>query len=65
MPKPSDSGEFVGNLWAEREKEREREGEGEDQEEGGWVLWALGGNLCLAFEGWGSYNYPFVTSWKR
>ena len=21
----------------------------------GRVLWALGGNLCLAFEGWGSY----------
>ena len=69
---------IVGYLWAicgqrgrEREREREgdgrgreREGEGEE-EEGGRVLWALGGNLCLAFEGWGSYNHPFVTSGKR
>ena len=28
-----DSGEFVGNLWAEREREREREGERERQRE--------------------------------
>ena len=56
----------------EGERERQREGEGErdtDREgeggEGGRVLWALGGNLCLAFEGWGSYNHPFVTSGKK
>ena len=75
-----DSGEFVGNLWAEGEGEGERGGEGkaeggggkregerEEEEggEGGRVLWALGGNLCLAFEGWGSHNHPFVTSRKR
>ena len=50
-----DSGEFVGNLWAEREREEgEEEGEGEregererqreGEKEGGRVLWALGGN---------------------
>ena len=80
-----DSGEFVGNLWAEREREREREmeregererlreGEGRGRErgrrrkggEGGRVLWALGDNLCSAFESWGSHNHPFVTSRKR
>ena len=68
-----DSGVFVGNLWAEREREGEGEGEGGggeregegEEEEGRRVLWALGGNLCLAFEGWGSYNHPFVTSGKR
>ena len=41
------------------ERDTEREGEGEEEEEEGGegrrVLWALGGNLCLAFEGWGSY----------
>ena len=87
-----DSGEFVGNLWAERERKREGEGErggergrgkgrgrgrerdteseggrerGRRRRRGGGVLWALGGNLCLAFEGSGSYNHPFVTSRKR
>ena len=48
-----------------RERERERQREGEEEEKGGGrVLWALGGNLCLASEGWGSYNHPFVTSGK-
>ena len=60
----------------ERERQREgegrgtqtdREGEGEEEEggEGGRVLWALGGNPCSAFEGWGSYNHPFVTSGEK
>ena len=65
----------------ERERERAGGEEGKveggggesDTERGGGrgrgggvsVLWALGGNLCLAFEGWGSYNHPFVTSLKR
>ena len=50
----------------ERERERQREGDGEE-EEGARVLWALGGNLCLSFYGWGSYISPliFVTSGKR
>ena len=70
-----DSGVFVGREGVERErkrereKERQREGDGEEgdgeDEEGARVLWALGGNLCLAFYGWGSYNHPFVTSGKR
>ena len=67
-----DSGEFVGNLWAEGEGEGEEEAEegraGETARKGkerGGVLWALGGNLCSAFKGWGSYNHPFVTSRKR
>ena len=33
----------------ERGRERQREGDGEEEEEGARVLWALGGNLCLAF----------------
>ena len=59
----------------EGEGEREREGGRGTQigrergrrrrREGGRVLWALGGNLCLAFEGWGSYNQLFVTSRKK
>ena len=63
-----------GSLWAERE----RKGEGERGKEGGrgreWKrsegdeegedTGALGGNLCLAFEGWVSYNHSFVTSQK-
>ena len=86
LQKVCDSGEFVGNLWAEMERKRERESEGErkrqregegerdtEREEEGEgeeegrerVLWALGGNLCVAFESWGSYNHPFVTSQKR
>ena len=54
-------------MGRERETQTDREGEGEEEEggEGARVLWALGGNLCLAFEGWGSYNHPFVTSGKK
>ena len=48
--------------WRRRGTQTDREGDGG---EGGRVLWALGGNLCLAFEGWGSYNHPLVTSWKK
>ena len=56
-----DSGVFVGNLWAEREERGRGRGRGEgegkgrgrgpdgEEEGGGRVLWALGGNLCLAF----------------
>ena len=40
----------------ERGRERQREGDGEEEEEGDGeeeegarILWALGGNLCLAF----------------
>ena len=48
-----------------RGRERGKEGHGEGRRGGARVLWALGGNLCLAFEGWGSNNHPFVTSQKR
>ena len=70
----------MGSLWAktkgERERERERgrkregdrerEGEGKGEEEGnkegeGIVV----DNLCLAFEGWGSYYHSFVTSFSE
>ena len=58
----SGGGQFVGKEGGDREREREREnererergkerqreGDGED-EEGARVLWALRGNLCLAF----------------
>ena len=38
----------------ERGRERQREGDGEEEgeveeEQGAMILWALGGNLCLAF----------------
>ena len=67
-----DSGEFVGKEGeGEREGEREmgREGWERDMEMGGdsgrgRILWVLGGNLYLAFEGWVSYNHSFVTSQK-
>ena len=44
-----DSGVFVGREGGERERERERQREGDGEEEGARVLWALGGNFCLAF----------------
>ena len=65
---------IVGSLWAKRgvcgyrgresegERKKEREEERERRER---VLWALGGNLCLAFEGWGSYYHSFVISRRK
>ena len=43
-----EGGDWERERERERGKERQREGDGED-EEGVRVLWALGGNLCLAF----------------
>ena len=48
-------GKTEGGRGGERGTEREGEGEEEEEEGGGWVrggkvLWALGGNLCLAFK---------------
>ena len=70
--------EGEGGWGSEREVERERgkEGRVREMERGGEsergrremrrgrILWALGGNLCLAFEGWVSYSHSFEASQK-
>ena len=55
-------GEREGEGGRGRERMRRRRGEGRG---GRQVLWALGAIYVLVFEGWGSYNHPFVTSRKR
>ena len=58
-------GKAEGERGGEGERGRRGKERGRRRRRGGRGLWALGGNLCLAFEGWGSYNLPFVTSRKR
>ena len=43
-----------------RGTQTDREGEWEEEGVRGGGYCGIGGNLCLAFEGWGSYNHPFV-----
>ena len=74
-----DSGEFVGKDegregegegegkeegggLSDRERDREGKGEEEGNKEGEGIVVD---NLCLAFEGWGSYYHSFVTSFSE